>query len=197
MEINAVGQGKWEGNLLPGEGWFNLRDSLDRFRGQFGALAKAKGIFLEITISAETPSYFAGDSLLIHELLANLASFAFDHLDDGGIFINVHAYPVRQNRYRLDFTLTTTGAGIPAARLQRIFQPVHSGCREGHNSLYVAKTIASLMKGDVAVENTFGWGARYHTHLIMKGDAPPCHEHLPPNKKLPQQAILYNNFNMQ
>lgn len=171
MNALSVSQQRKKHDHPLGAGWFDLRELLEEFRLQLSAADTFRGGgILEVTVSDATPNNFLGDPLLIHELLHNMASFACRHFDEGGIFINVHAELVRENKYCIGFTVTATGIGIPPRTIKAIFQPVSTSGRQADGSLYIAKTIAALLRGDLTVENTAGWGVRYHAQLIMESE---------------------------
>lgn len=157
---------------LLGNGWFDLHALLDRFALQVGAVARSTGKFIEVTTSEKTPRYFSGNHLRFLDIINNVAAYALTHLDEGCILFNIHAYPIKQCKYRIEIVVVTTGTGIPHHKLRSAFLHDHSTSEQGSNSLFVAKTIASLMGGDLTIENTFGWGTRYIIHLIMESEVP-------------------------
>ena len=159
------------------DGWFDLHALLGRFALQVGAVARSTGKFIEVTISKQTPRYFSGDNLRLIDVLNNVAAYALSHLDEGCILFNIDAYPIKQCKYRIDIVVVTTGVGIPYHRVNAVYLPDYNRSGQSGNSLFVAKTIASLMGGDLTIENTFGWGTRYLVHLIMESEVPehPIH----------------------
>lgn len=163
------------GEVHSTEQWFDLHAFFKRFQTQFGALAESRRVILELSVSEEIPSIFLGDPIRLNDLMKNLFTYVFNHLDDGCIYIDVQATPVLPNEYRLSITFTNNGSGLPYSTLNTLFLPATSTGRQGHNSLYIAKTIAVLMKGDVTVENTFGWGVKYCAHLKLKTEEPICY----------------------
>jgi signal transduction histidine kinase len=160
------------------EQWFDLRNLFNKFKCQFDTVASSHGIVLEIFVAEQTPGNFYGDPLRLNDILKNLFTYALNHLDGGCIIFNVQATPAKQNDYRLDITMTTSGAGIPSYNFNKIFLPSTVTGGQGHGSLYIAKTLAVLMRGDLTVENTFGWGTNYRTHLIMKAEEPVCYDYI-------------------
>lgn len=155
-------------------GWFDLHSLLDRFALHVGTIARSTGKLIEVTISEQTPRYFSGDYLRVTDVLNNVASYALSHLDEGIILFTVNAHPIRQCQYRVDIVVVTSGTGIPYHKFDAVFLPDHRPGEPGYSnsSLYVAKTIATLMGGDLIVENTAGWGTRYLIHLLMESEVP-------------------------
>ena len=119
-------------------------------------------------MSERMPYAYFGNPLCIHDILNNLASFSLFHLDDDAFFLKLHADALGRGRYRIFIIATTTGFGIPYHQLGTVFQPAsHPGGQE-NSSLYIAKTLTSLMGGDLTIETTFGWGTRYSLDFIME-----------------------------
>lgn len=176
MELTAAKQGLFAqmcgGEGLLRDGWFDLHALLDRFAVQVGAIARSTGKFIEVTTSEQTPRYFSGDHLRFTDLLNNVVGYALTHLDDGGILLDVHAYPIKKCQYRIDIVIVTTGIGIPSHKFNTAFLPDCIPGEQSHKSLFLAKTICSLMGGDLTINNTFGWGTRYLIHLIMESEVP-------------------------
>jgi len=174
MKNSGVHNGITRGGGFARKQWFNLRGLLNKFQCQFDAVAKSQDVMLDISVSAQTPVNFSGDPQRLNDILKELLTYVMDYFDGGCIVLNVRAIPVRLNEYRLDITLTTSGAGIPCYRFGTIFQPVSA---TGQSSLYLAKALSVLMRGDLTVENTFGWGTRYCLFFLMKGMDVPWHDH--------------------
>jgi K+-sensing histidine kinase KdpD len=148
--------------------WFDLRSLLSRFELQVDTVAQSRGKIIGATMSEEMPGLYLGNPLCLNDILNNLASYTLFCLDEEGVFFNIQASPLEGGQYRLEITVTTTGSGIPPSRLMQIFQPASREGWQGNSSLYIAKTLARLLNGDLSIENTSGWGTRYNLHVVME-----------------------------
>ncbi len=157
---------------LLSNGWFDLHALLDRFVVQISAVARATGKFVDVNTLELKPRYFSGNHLRLTEVLNNVAAYALSHLIDGGILFSVHATSINLCKYRIDIVAVATGTGIPSDKFNTVFLPDYSTEKQNHNTLFAAKTICSLLGGDLTIENTFGWGTRYSIHMIMESELP-------------------------
>jgi sensor histidine kinase regulating citrate/malate metabolism len=159
--------------LLACDGWFDMRALLVMSQMQLGAVAKARGIHLEMEVSEQTPRYFLGNPLRVNDILNNLGACALKHDNDSTIFFTVDAYPVQQNQYQMDITVTTSDGGISACLVQKGFSTCsQNGGGKGHRPrcLNIVQQLVSRLGGELIVENTSGCGTRYCAHLIMTSE---------------------------
>jgi two-component system, cell cycle sensor histidine kinase and response regulator CckA len=126
-----------------------------------------------------------GDPTQLHQVLLNLCVNARDAMPEGGRLTltaaNVQADEAllaaqpgaRPGPYvRLD--VSDTGTGIPAAQLEKVFEPFYttkaSGCGTGLG-LATVQTIVRSHGGFVHVESSLDSGARFRVYLPARPDA--------------------------
>ncbi len=151
---------------------FDLRAMLGDISHQYVKIAEARGIALALEISGHIPGRIYGDPRRLGALLHNLLSCCLENLDDGGIFLKIETRPLAGAKCRLDLVIRDSGLGIPDYKLRSIFQPTY--LKDGPNnnyrvlpSLYLAKTLAILLGGDLSVASSYGRGTRYAIRLDL------------------------------
>jgi len=93
---------------------FPLQPLLDELDNQFAPLATEKGLRFRVRPSND---WLYGDPLLLKRILINLLANAIRHSDDGGVLVGC-----RKSGDSLKIGVWDTGRGIPADRLQSIFE---------------------------------------------------------------------------
>lgn len=131
--------------------------------------AQAKGIEIASFLAPDLPSHLIGDRDRLRQILLNLVGNAVKFTEAGGVGIRV----ARSDR-GIAISVADTGPGIPASRLQAIFeefeqadQPAerrHDGTGLG---LAIVRRLATLMGGEVSVESSPGAGATFRVDLPL------------------------------
>jgi signal transduction histidine kinase len=105
------------------------------------------------------------------QILLNLLSNAVKFTDEGGrVTLDLHA--ADDSREEAEIAVRDTGAGIPADRLDEIFEPFvqvqtpftrqHQGSGLG---LAISRDLARGMSGDLTVRSTLGEGSTFVVRL--------------------------------
>jgi PAS domain S-box-containing protein len=137
--------------------------------------AQAKGIEVATLVSADLPSHVIGDHDRLRQILLNLVGNAIKFTETGGVGVRLS-----RDEDRLVITVADTGPGIPADRLEAIFEEFeqadqsaarrHDGTGLG---LAIVRRLATLMGGTVDVESRPGEGAVFRLALpLVAADAP-------------------------
>lgn len=137
--------------------------------------AQAKGIEVATLVSADLPSHVIGDHDRLRQILLNLVGNAIKFTQSGGVGVRLS-----RHEERLVITVADTGPGIPADRLDAIFEEFeqaeqssahqHGGTGLG---LAIVRRLATLMGGTVDVESRPGEGAVFRLALpLVAADAP-------------------------
>lgn len=136
--------------------------------------ATAKSLFLDISITEETPRYFRGDPLRLRDIIYYLACCSLNSTDSGGITIRIssHYYGVQDDRRLLQVDVTDTGQGFLPERVSTICQTTGQSCNlEQSDSITVgltaARRLARLMGGNISVQSVYGWGTRYSATVYL------------------------------
>ena len=116
------------------------------------------------TIACEPPIVARGDREKVLQILINVLSNAIKFTAEGGELI----IDCKEERAAVHLRVSDTGIGIPADKLETIFEPfvqvkvgsLGSGAGVGLG-LAISRTLARDMHGDLTVESTMGQGARF------------------------------------
>lgn len=152
------------------EDWFNLRDCLQENMAMMTAKAIKKGLRLELEVSPEVPESIVGDKYRLGQVLLNLIGNAIKFTDDGEVKVTVH----RQEDI-LKFTVSDTGSGIPADKLETIFETfsqVDSSSTRRHGGtglgLAISRGLVKLLGGRISVCSQLGLGSVFTFTLPMR-----------------------------
>jgi signal transduction histidine kinase len=131
----------------------------------FFFLPKAAEGQITLSFAAEPGLTVYADHDLVVHVLTNIISNAIKFTPSAGT-IRVELKSVPQGA---ECSVTDSGAGIPAAKLARIFQPSERGGvlsgREVGQGLVVAKSIIAMHGGRIGVESEVGRGSRFFFFL--------------------------------
>ena len=140
--------------------------------------AAQKELELAYFIHGDTPSHLLGDVTRLRQILANLLSNAVKFTETGEIIVEVESRLLDAEKpvYEFHFSVRDTGIGIPADRLEHLFQPfmqadVSTTRRFGGTGLGLAisRHLAELMGGRIWAESEVGRGSTFHFTIA----APP------------------------
>jgi PAS domain S-box-containing protein len=147
---------------------FELDETIKEACSAAAALARAKGLRLEMRIATDVPRSARGDGRRLQQVLANLLANAVKFTTTGTITVDVSATPTPHNTTRIRAAVTDTGIGIQPASLQRMFEPftqadvsttrLYGGTGLG---LAIAREIIELMGGTINADSTPGDGSTF------------------------------------
>ncbi|MBF0179641.1 MAG: CHASE2 domain-containing protein [Magnetococcales bacterium] len=151
---------------------FDLRRLLDDTRETLDAAARMKGLTLGVEVDAALGSCFWGDPARLRQVIVNLAGNAIKFTERGGVTVRVER--ARENEAFLLFGVADTGIGIPAHRLEAIFESftqadgsttrTHGGTGLG---LTICKKIVERMEGRIWVTSESGQGSVFWFRIRM------------------------------
>lgn len=149
---------------------FSPRESIERTVKSFKASVGRKGIALELSIDERTPELVLGDPLRFGQILFNLIGNAVKFTEKGGVYVSLLSLSRKDgsDTIRLQVEVRDTGIGIPANRLESIFESF-SQASEGTARKYggsglgltISRRLARLLGGDVHVESLSGSGSSF------------------------------------
>ena len=158
------------GRLAMESAGLDLEEQLGRVGEMMAIRAHQKGLELALRIAPNVPTKLIGDSLRLRQVLINLVGNAIKFTEHGEVVIDVGrtesatADPSRPIELR--FSVTDTGNGIPADKLDLIFarftQADSSTSREYGGSglgLAIVKRLVELYGGAVSVQSECGKGS--------------------------------------
>jgi two-component system CheB/CheR fusion protein len=173
---------------------FSLRDSLETLLHPLYLGARNKGLDFRHTIAPDAPDRLFGDKGRLGQVLTNLVGNAIKFTEKGRVRLSVEPAPEAgpAQTVRFLFRVRDDGIGIPAQRLDEIFEPfsqvVKSGPAAGGGTglgLSISKSLVGMMAGRIWVESTpgkgstFGFTAQFALDSENEGCGPVAHPPLP------------------
>jgi CheY-like chemotaxis protein len=139
---------------------FPLAPLFARLEREFAPLAAARGLRLGIV---RTGLWVDSDPVLLERVLANFVSNAVRHTARGGAVLGA-----RRRGARVAVEVRDTGAGIPVAERERIFEafyqirPVARDAGRGMGlGLAIIRRLAALLEHPIEFDSTPGQGSRF------------------------------------
>ncbi len=127
-----------------------------------------KRIATSIRIDRDVPEMFVGDPTRLQQVLVNLIGNAGKFTREGSIILKVFRHAVAGEDVVLRFHVCDTGIGIPADKIEVIFQPFtqvdESITRKFGGTglgLSICKSIVKACGGDICVETEVGKGSEF------------------------------------
>jgi PAS domain S-box-containing protein len=198
LDFSKIEAGRLELEHRP----FVVVDCVESALDTVAASASAKGLDLACLVDPETPAAFLGDATRLRQILGNLLTNAVKFTDSGEVVLSVGgaAIPSGGTRagghlYRLNFAVRDTGIGIPADRMDRLFQSfsqvdASTTRRYGGTGLGLAisKRLSEMMGGSMWAESSPGVGSTFHFTVTA--------EEAPSPVELPQRGAELNGKRM-
>ncbi|WP_353229838.1 PAS domain S-box protein [Novosphingobium sp.] len=155
---------------------FSLPDQLDKMAEMVGPRALEKGLALAITIAPDVPAKLVGDPARLCQVMLNLLGNAIKFTMAGSVTLDValvpDGTPGAVGSPTLQFTVTDTGIGIPADKLDGVFerfsQADTSMTRRFGGSglgLTICRQLVELMGGQIRVQSDTGTGSVFSFFL--------------------------------
>ncbi len=179
LDYSRVEAGKLELEIRQ----MDLKELLDEVVALFGNAASEKGVLLEYRLAEDVPRYIKSDPTRLRQILVNLVSNALKFTSSG--FIRVHARlqePAPQDlvagdTFSLAFSVQDTGIGIPADKLETIFdsfQQVDNSVSRRFGGvglgLAISRKLTELMKGGITVDSVSGEGSAFQFFIQVEVD---------------------------
>lgn len=147
---------------------FFLEEVVSRVVNQIAMKIFEKDIEFVIDIEKNSPSRLVGDRVKLEQVLLNLLSNAAKFTNKGEIRLSIHPGKSTADKIELNFTVQDTGVGIPASRINNLFQPFtqadesitrkYGGTGLG---LAICKQIVDAMNGNIWVESHEATGSSF------------------------------------
>ncbi|HEY4593314.1 MAG TPA: ATP-binding protein [Thermoanaerobaculia bacterium] len=164
LDISKIEAGRLEIEPSP----FVLRECLEEAVGILTPKAQSKGLALSCRVADGVPAAIVSDAARLRQILVNLLDNAIKFTPRGEVSLEVERGPERDGLVELRFAVRDTGIGIPADRLERLFQPfgqadssmsrLYGGTGLG---LVISQRLAKLLGGRMWVESEPGRGSSF------------------------------------
>lgn len=148
---------------------FDIRVAMTTVARMLEMSAKDKALDFGVSWDDDVPAILIGDDMRLRQILLNLTANAIKFTAAGRVTVRLQALgQCDRQRVRLRLSVTDTGIGIEADRLQAIFQPFEQAetdttVRFGGTGLGLAicKRIAELMQGRLTVQSAPAQGSAF------------------------------------
>jgi len=148
---------------------FSPAESVESALAMVAAAAKAKGLQLDTQLALGLPASVIGDRTRLSQILVNLLANAVKFTRQGRVCVTAASAPAEAGDVELHFSVSDTGIGIPADRLDRLFREfsqVDASTTRHYGGtglgLAISKRLAELHGGRIWVESQPGVGSTFH-----------------------------------
>ena len=165
LDFSKIEAGRLELDLQP----FDLRRCIEDAVDLVAASAQSRGLDLTYHLDPGVPYVLVSDITRLRQILVNLLNNAVKFTAAGEVAVNVAlAAPIDAGHLTIQFSVEDTGIGIPADRIDRLFQPftqvdASTTRRYGGTGLGLAicRRLTELLGGRIWVESESGKGTRF------------------------------------
>jgi two-component system sensor histidine kinase/response regulator len=154
---------------------FDLRTTLESLSDLMALKANEKGIEFACLIFERVPCLLRGDPGRLRQILTNLAGNAIKFVEQGEVSVSVDVKNETEKAVTLLFEVKDTGIGIPADRVNRLFESftqadVSTTRKYGGTGLGLAisKQLAELMGGEIGVLSEEGTGSTFWFTVVLE-----------------------------
>ncbi len=165
LDFSKIEAGKLDLKREPVE----LRSCIEEVLNLLTSKALEKNLELAYAVGPSIPLFIEGDMVRLRQILTNLLGNAIKFTDKGEITVFVLPRSRQGDEYELEFQINDTGSGIPADRLDNIFEQFSqadnalTNRNEGTGlGLAISRRLVNMMEGTIWAESTVGVGSRFH-----------------------------------
>jgi len=171
LDFSKIESGKLEMESI----MFDLRDCIEEAVDTLALQATEKGLEIATVFDQEIPGSLLGDPTRLRQIIVNLVGNAVKFTQKGGVRIKVLPFHVKDDDVMLQFSVTDTGIGIPADRVDTMFESFSqvdaSTTRKFGGTglgLSISKNLSELMGGSMWVESQEGLGSTFHFTITFQ-----------------------------
>ncbi|MCY3843320.1 MAG: ATP-binding protein [Acidobacteria bacterium] len=165
---------------------FRLRERLDSLVRAFAPRLHGRPVSLAADIAPDTPDALVGDARFLRQVLANLLSNAIKFTERGTITLRARLRKETGEELTLEFEVSDTGIGIPAAKQRVIFEEfvqadASTTRRYGGTGLglAIATRLVDALGGEIGLTSEPGAGSTFRITATFRRDAAGGAEAIP------------------
>lgn len=158
---------------------FSLLNLLEDFSDLYALRAAEKQLDFSWSVAPDVPLHLRSDPGRIRQILINLVGNAIKFTASGQITIHVDTVGLESDWAQLRFSITDTGIGIPADRIDKIFRPFEQADssttrRFGGTGLGLAISaqLSEMLGGNIGVRSEEGQGSTFWFEIHCKHPHP-------------------------
>jgi PAS domain S-box-containing protein len=171
LDLSKVEAGRLELESID----FDLSEVIDKTIEILAMRANEKGLELACHLAPDVPCALVGDPTRLTQILINLIGNALKFTEKGSVIVRVTNDPDQQISGAIRFSVSDTGVGIPADKIETIFEcftQAHASTTRLFGGtglgLAISKHLAERMNGRIWVESAVGQGSTFHCSVILK-----------------------------
>ncbi len=171
LDFSKIESGKLELETQP----FDLRDCIEDSLDLLASKASEKRLDLAYLIENNTPITINGDVTRLRQILTNLLSNAIKFTQHGEVFIKALATKNDNQKYKIQFSITDTGIGIPQDKMGKLFQSfsqVDASTTRNYGGtglgLAISRRLVEMMDGTMWVESKVNEGTTFYFTIIAE-----------------------------
>ena len=165
LDFSKIEAGKFELDRAP----FDVRETLGDTMKSLAVRASRARLELAFEVGRDVPLMLEGDYARLRQIIVNLVGNAIKFTPQGEVVLTVSCESRDNHTAQLHFSVTDTGIGIPADKLECIFeefQQVDSSTTRTYGGtglgLAISSRLVELMGGRIWVESELGEGSTFH-----------------------------------
>jgi len=154
---------------------FDLNRRISDTTHAFNSMAQEKGILLTTCLDEKLPTSVQGDPFRLDQMLSNLISNAVKFTTAGEVRVSAAPVDLEKNDLGVRIEVSDTGAGIPAEKLETIFEAFNQGDasttrRYGGTGLglTIVSRLVDLMGGAIEVQSSVGKGSTFRLTIPFR-----------------------------
>ncbi len=177
LDFSKIDSGKLDLEEHP----FELRVGIEEALDLVAHKAAIKKLELAYLIDINTPQTILGDITRLRQILVNLLTNAIKFTETGEVILSVTAKQINSevqensNTYEIQFAVKDTGIGIPANRMDRLFQSfsqVDSSTTRQYGGtglgLVISQRLSTMMGGKMWVESEPNQGSTFYFTIVAQ-----------------------------
>ncbi|MBM4126021.1 MAG: response regulator [Nitrospira sp.] len=176
LDLSKIEAGRLELEAIE----FDLTEVIDKVLQMLAMRADEQGLELVCHIAPDVPTFLIGDPTRLTQIFINLIGNALKFTEEGSVVVLVTNDEASRTPGTIRFSVSDTGIGIPADRLDAIFdrfaQAQNSTTRRYGGTglgLAISKQLAERMNGRIWVESAVGKGSTFFCSVAFQVQPPP------------------------
>jgi two-component system sensor histidine kinase/response regulator len=153
---------------------FDLHHLVGTVMKPLAVRANEKCIELCCDVDPDTPSHLHGDPVRVRQIITNLVGNAIKFTNEGEVRLRVETLGQRGDHVELQFQIVDTGIGIPADKVDHIFEAFSQADASTTRlfggtglGLAISTRLVEAMGGKLQVESSFGTGTTFQFAIAL------------------------------
>nr|WP_314897138.1 ATP-binding protein [uncultured Flavobacterium sp.] len=171
LEINKIDSNKLEIEYID----FNLKQLLEDIQNSLKELASVNNNIFKLEVDPAIPDYLIGDPTKLSQIMMNLINNALKFTKNGTVSVIAKLHSLEDKNATLYFEVIDTGIGIPADKLQSVFDSFSQGSIEINRKyggtglgLTIVKKLIKILGGRINLNSIVGKGSSFSFELQFK-----------------------------